>query len=74
MPTRAHGATGVASTTIAPWLILPWAANAGLAAPNARAATDAANAMRTARVIGATLILRLRRVLADPPECFMPLI
>jgi len=30
--------------------------------------------MRTAPAIGATLILRLRPVMADPLECFMPLI
>ena len=50
------------------------AAKAGVAAPSASAATDAASAMRTARVMGASLILRARRVLADPSECFMPLI
>ena len=61
--------------------VIVWAL-AGALLPN-HAQTEAAAAqeqqdpvvaMRTARVIGATLILRLRRVLADPPECFMPLI
>ena len=49
-------------------------ANAPPLAPSASAATEAARAMRTARVMGATLILRVRRVVTEPPECFMPLI
>ena len=49
-------------------------ANAPPLAPSASAATEAASAMRTARVTGATLILRLRRVTTELPECFIPLI
>ena len=69
--TRVKSATGATSMLVALQGVittvdaLQFAANAPLLAPNASAASEAASATRTARVIGATLMMRLRRELAD---------